>query len=344
MPNANYKWTYEKALEEAKKYTTRHDFQKCSGGCYNSCIRFGLLESVCQHMDVLRNRNYIKEDVIKIANMCKCRSEFQKKYPNHYAHCLNKKILDEVCAHMVPIGNMERRCIYVYEFYNINNINWCYVGLTFSIHNRHKEHTIRGSVFEFANTHSVKIPTPIQKTEYVNMEDAIKLEELWLSKYIKSGWKPINKCKTGGVGGFVRNKSIVVFSLESGKYLYTYENIVTAAQVLNIKKYGIRCVLNKNHPLKSYKGYIFLTEDDYINQGNPLKIKPHKVPNHQKKIVMLSLNNDFEMLFDNCVDANLFLNVKRDSRNISAICNHTKYNKTYKGHKWMFKDEYDKIK
>lgn len=43
-------WTRERVIEEAKKYSSRSDFQKCSGGAYAIAASHGLLDEACAHM------------------------------------------------------------------------------------------------------------------------------------------------------------------------------------------------------------------------------------------------------------------------------------------------------
>lgn len=49
-------WTKEKCIKEAKKYESRANFKKKSGGAYNSSIRCGWLDDVCKHMKIIGNK------------------------------------------------------------------------------------------------------------------------------------------------------------------------------------------------------------------------------------------------------------------------------------------------
>lgn len=100
--------------------------------------------------------------------------------------------------HMILQGNRYKRLIYVFEFSD----NSCYIGLTGNIKRREKQHLIKdynSSVFK----HILKtnlIPTLIIKSDYIDIEDAIKMEELVLIEYKNNNWIILNKAKTGGIG------------------------------------------------------------------------------------------------------------------------------------------------
>lgn len=106
--------------------------------------------------------------------------------------------LSNICGHMIPSGNMIMRCIYSYEFSD----NYAYVGLTYNmdkrIINRLKDKT--DSVTMHINKTKI---TPIikQLTDYIDVIDAIKMEEFYVNLYKDNGWFILNKVKTGSIGG-----------------------------------------------------------------------------------------------------------------------------------------------
>ena len=53
----NYYWTEKRCGENALKYKTRRDFQKYSGGAYNSAKRNGWLDNICSHMIIKQKKN-----------------------------------------------------------------------------------------------------------------------------------------------------------------------------------------------------------------------------------------------------------------------------------------------
>ena len=48
----NTSWNKEQLHEEALKYNTRNVFQECSVNAYNAATKRGLLDDICQHMEI----------------------------------------------------------------------------------------------------------------------------------------------------------------------------------------------------------------------------------------------------------------------------------------------------
>jgi len=46
----NIRWTEEKCIIEAKKYTKKVAFMRKSGGAYNYARRHNFLDKICRHM------------------------------------------------------------------------------------------------------------------------------------------------------------------------------------------------------------------------------------------------------------------------------------------------------
>lgn len=147
-------------------------------------------------------QTYSKEDCIKAAMSCSSRSEFASKYKGEYFKALRMNWLDEICAHMNVVGNRYKRCIYVYAF-DQKGLKHVYVGLTGNIAKRDKEHRARtnSSVNKFALYHHIDIPPVQQVTEYLPKGEASQKEGDVLQYYLSLGYTPINKTKTGGLGG-----------------------------------------------------------------------------------------------------------------------------------------------
>ena len=148
---------------------------------------------------------YSKEVCYKAALQCQYRSEFAEKFEGEYMAALRNGWLDEICSHMIAVGNHYKRCIYAYEFPNIEEKNYVYVGLTDHIPQRDLVHGRKGAVYAFCKKHNVERPKPIQLTEYIDKEEAKEQEGIQLSKYIAKGWFPLNRVKTGSLGGHLAN-------------------------------------------------------------------------------------------------------------------------------------------
>jgi len=191
----NNVWTKEKCIEEALKYKTKNEFRiKCTQA-YGTSIRNEWIYEVCAHMR--RNKSYVwsKEFCQDEALKFNTRNEFNKKSHYIYRMSLKNEWIDDICSHMISIGDIYRRCIYVYEFSD----NSAYIGLTSDLDRRFNEHLRKGTVYKHIqknNSYNFK-----RLTEYVDVNLSKKLEEEYVNKYKNNGWKILNKYKTGSIGG-----------------------------------------------------------------------------------------------------------------------------------------------
>jgi len=99
------KWTKENVLQEAKLYTTRRKFQKGSSGAYNSALKKGFLDEVCQHMvsPIKKSGHWNYENCKNIALKFKSRSEFIKKAKGAYESSSRNGWLSSICSHMTRL-------------------------------------------------------------------------------------------------------------------------------------------------------------------------------------------------------------------------------------------------
>ena len=148
---------------------------------------------------------YSKDVCHEAALKCRYRSEFAKRYKGEYFAALRNKWLDEICSHMIAVGNHYKRCIYAYEFPNIEGKDYVYVGLTDHIPQRDLVHRRKGAVYTFCKKHNLEHPKPIQLTDYIDKEEAKEQEGIQLANYVSGGWIPLNRVKTGSLGGHLAN-------------------------------------------------------------------------------------------------------------------------------------------
>jgi predicted GIY-YIG superfamily endonuclease len=94
------KWTFEKCMEEAKKFNSRKEFVKGNNSAYNSSRKNGWLDKVCSHMKE-NNRKPVgywnKEKCKEEALRCKNTSELST---GAYHAILRNDWLKELCKHM----------------------------------------------------------------------------------------------------------------------------------------------------------------------------------------------------------------------------------------------------
>lgn len=96
------KWSKEECFRQAKKYTSRGDFESKESGCYKASLRLGIYEEVCAHMNYKKlPNNYWTKDKCGIeALKYKTRTKFYRGSGSAYNACLKNGWLDEVCKHM----------------------------------------------------------------------------------------------------------------------------------------------------------------------------------------------------------------------------------------------------
>ena len=193
-------YTKKKCHEEALKYNSKNDFGNNCRSAYTACLRNNWFDDVCSHMSGrtykphgYRTKEKCHEEALKYSS----RKEFGDKSSHPYTISLNNNWMDDICSHMKIIGNLHKRCIYVYEFSD----NHAYIGLTYNFDIRHKEHlecerSIVRKHTETNSSYELK-----QLTKYIDVDKAKLLEGKYVEKYKKSGWLILNKIKTGGIGG-----------------------------------------------------------------------------------------------------------------------------------------------
>lgn len=99
-------WTYDICLAEAKKYTSRHDFEKNCLGAYQACWRNKWIDKVCGHM-LTRSQAVSRGQTIWTINLCheqalryKTKKEFELGSKNAYKAAVRNKWIDQICTHM----------------------------------------------------------------------------------------------------------------------------------------------------------------------------------------------------------------------------------------------------
>jgi predicted GIY-YIG superfamily endonuclease len=197
---AKVKWTYEKCKEEISKYNNRNELKSKNKSLHNIIYENGWLE-LLENLEPLKLKNgyWSYENCKKHTLECESKSEFCKKYPGGYS-VIRKNKWYELYSHMKVFGNLKKRLVYVYEFSDKS----CYVGLTYDITRRHKQHMfgLNSSVYEHMSITNL-IPKLVLKSEYIKDSDAVLLEEYTLNEYKDNGWYILNKVKTGSLGSVI---------------------------------------------------------------------------------------------------------------------------------------------
>jgi hypothetical protein len=98
-------WTLEICKEDAKKYTSRGEWQKKSGSAYNKAFNNGWVDECCNSMTEGRviygywTLDRCKEDALKYEN----KKEWRDAKRSGYRHASKMKWLDQCCGHMKEV-------------------------------------------------------------------------------------------------------------------------------------------------------------------------------------------------------------------------------------------------
>lgn len=225
---------------------------------------------------------------LEAAQSCETKTEFMNKHRNLYALAHTYKWIDDICSHMKVLGNKYKRCVYSYEFIKFKTV---YVGLTYDINNRDKQHRKNGPIYDFSKNHNIDIPPPIQKTDYLSLKKAIQTEGDVLNHYINDNWVILNKAKTGGLGG--NKRSLNYTKEECFKIAKGYDRVSDCEK----ENYKVCEILRRNNWIESAFSHIFINN----------------------KIVCFNENGNFYKIYDSSVDASNDLAL--NTSNISMCLN-----------------------
>lgn len=211
-------WTKERCKEEALKYKSRMCFKNNSSSAYKKSCDEKWLNEICSHMTRLRKhqgywtKERCAEEALKYIN----KTEFNVNSKSAYLSAYKNKWLDDITKHMEILGTKYDRCVYVYEF----NDNHAYIGITYNMNKRQINRDIdkTDQVTKYIEETNI-IPIRKQLTEYINVNEAVKMEKYYVDKYKENDWVILNKAKTGSIGGNIIK--------------WTYDNCLTEAKKYN---------------------------------------------------------------------------------------------------------------
>ena len=145
---------------------------------------------------------YTDDELEKIASGYFTKRDFGKHHGGAYQVALRRghDFFNKITSHMKKLGSKRKRLVYVYFFPKSNAV---YVGLTYDISQRNLAHTTDDknltSVRKYIITTN-ETPKLVKLTDYIDVDDAAKKEDEFISKFKKEGFVIINKVKGGGVG------------------------------------------------------------------------------------------------------------------------------------------------
>ena len=142
------------------------------------------------------------------------RSEMRKKSNTAYQRIIKRKWY-ELFDHMKVLGSKYKRLVYSFEFPN----NSVYVGITHDFEERYKNHFSdkQSQVYKEYMVSNLR-PSVKLLSEYVDVNEAIKLEKYFVEKYKTDGFRILNVAKTGGLGGVNKKLTIEICHNVALKY------------------------------------------------------------------------------------------------------------------------------
>jgi hypothetical protein len=270
-------WDNEINIEKvAKDCKTRTEFQDRYQMAYKKALEInktkpGFFERITNHMPKPKSESpYTEQELTDIASSANTKTEFMTKFPGAYQVALRMDkikpgFFDKITSHMLSLGSKHKRMVYGY-FFPINNA--VYIGLTYNINERNKQHLIidvdekkQTTVAKFINETQEK-PELVKFTDYIDVQEAQKKEGEYVNKFKNSGYLILNKVKTGGLGHGLKYTDEELKDLLSN--IFDYKDLYTKHYPLYIsaKRRG-RIFLNDatSHMIKIQKNRINWSKD-----------------------------------------------------------------------------------
>jgi predicted GIY-YIG superfamily endonuclease len=269
-------WDNEINIEKvAKDCKTRTEFQDRYQMAYKKALEInktkpGFFERITNHMPKPKSESpYTEQELTDIASSANTKTEFMTKFPGAYQVALRMDkvkpgFFDKITSHMLSLGSKHKRMVYGYFFPKNNAV---YVGLTYNINERNKQHLIidvdekkQTTVAKFINE-TQENPELVKFTDYIDVQEAQKKEGEYVNKF-KSEYLILNKVKTGGLGHGLKYTDEELKDLLSN--IFDYKDLYTKHYPLytSAKRRG-RIFLNDatSHMIKIQKNRINWSKD-----------------------------------------------------------------------------------
>jgi len=215
-------WTFEKALEESKKYATLKELIENNSGLYTVMIRNKWLEQAPWLKRLANEKGYWTRDKI-IEESKKYTSKADFKFFSQVAY---KKASDMGLFSEMPWLDIKdirgvNDCIYGYFFEGFNTV---YIGRTIERRIRARDREHRNSenndvVYKFAKKKRVPIPEMKIIESGLTISNGIEREEFWEKHYRDNGFETLNIAKCGSIGSLKTGKwNKLTITEEAKKY------------------------------------------------------------------------------------------------------------------------------
>ena len=245
-------------------------------------------------IEPLHRKRYTKEEVSKIAQKYTRMVDFAKGIDKKYYYCAYRHgWLDDICKHMEPRADIFRRDIYVYDIL-YQGKKYAYVGLTYNVEHRHKQHLrdSRDAIFKFKHKTGCEIPYPEILYRNLDVDSASKKEDEMIQEYKSHGYIMLNRIKGGSTGG-LQGRS------------YTWDECKEIG-----KKYRSLHEWEKNES-KSYYFSRYHFHDELILFGKQLRCNREDVPKFSSDLTdveLVNLASKYKKKFDFCREHKTYYN------------------------------------
>jgi hypothetical protein len=262
-------WDNEDNLRKvASDCDTLTEFQQRYQTAYNKARKKGkeFFDSITNHMNKPTPK-YTDDELRKIAKQYETKKDFANGNNGAYQVALRRGVefFDDITSDMISLGSKHKRMVYGY-FFPINNA--VYIGLTYNINERNKQHLIidvdekkQTTVAKFINE-TQENPELYKFTDYIDVQEAQKKEGEYVNKFKNSGYLILNKVKTGGLGHGLKYSDEELKDLLSN--IFDYKDLYTKHYPLykSAKRRG-RIFLNDatSHMIKIQKNRINWSKD-----------------------------------------------------------------------------------
>lgn len=303
-------WDFEKCKEVALFYETRMDFKNDSGSAYSAAVRLKILDQICSHMKVIHDK-WSREKCFELIKSYDSLVEIKEKNSTLYSAIYRLKIANEVQNILGRVGNRYNKCIYSYEFPD----NRVYVGLTYNLEERQKnrDRDKNDSVTKHILETGLQ-PIRKQLTEYIPVDEAVRLEGEYVEKYRNEGWIILNQVKTGAIGGSIIKWTKSACAEEAKKYITKVEfrEGNPSAYVIAKNNKWISEICSHMKKLKEDDGYF--TKEKCIEIGKKYTDLKIFIKENNSCYVISKRNNwgdeVYGHMINNIRDVNTFFNEK----------------------------------
>ena len=212
-------WNKERIIKEASKYKSKKDWRKKSEGAYRYAIKDKLLFNLATKHMKNPHFKWSKNKILADALKYKTKKEWIMNSATAFRKSHDLNITDQASLHFEKVGNLLKRCVYTISVYGKKII---YIGLTFNFNERIKSHLKTRRFKDLIKVYGKKSLIINQVSEYIEINQAQKLEIKLVKKFKNLGYSVLNIAKAGGAGGM--------------PLMWTPENIILDANKYKILK------------------------------------------------------------------------------------------------------------